>query len=651
MLMLTLIFCFTVTTQARILMTASINEFSFSIMPTATFTVDDWLSNPNLWILTIQSDKNVSSMSIEVSISSNKFPSIAIGTVTVIGSNGFIEELPAGIPFHLNNTMIQEGKAQVSNGDWSQEFLDEVIRVGYLPEGWYYLSFAVVGGTYSDGSPFPGGGSILEAEEEIEIINPLPPELITPEDGSDDAVSIPRFTWQRPDVSDLTMVSAGGIQIVYNIKVWKMFDENGTSIVEENAITRIPIWSVEKLPVESVDFDPGTSREDLMVGRKYCWQVQAFDGLGRPISTTNEGKSDVRDFTVQFEGPEIGEPILSSLTVNWSPAQSGGALVYYTVRIANNPEYSNAYVQNGIVMTTFSYPDDAPPLERGVIYYLQVQTTDEYLRPIGEPDVITFTLPPISVELASPDDGSVLPSLKPSFTWTGNSTYYIVTLYNEASDWTYSSVSIRDTRWIYDGEPLNRGGSYMWTVTPTNQFGDRTGNVSSTWSFILPAEGQGTLISPINETVSSIFPAFVWDRVVTQGNEEVNYNFVLMDNNNIVIHTARVTGTQYQYPQDAGMLKYGTRYLWNINAVIGETEVATQSASAWFITPFIVPEGQTITMAEVGEALKIVMGDFPEFKEFEGKILQNISDESGPITPARLIEIINTYKILSVSVK
>jgi len=125
-LVLTLIFCFAATTQARIMMTASVNQFSFSIMPTATFTVDDWLSNPNLWILTIQSDKTVTSMRIRFDIGSNKFPSIATGTITVIGPNGFRNELPAGMSFFLNNTMVQEGKAQVSGGDWSQAFLDEM---------------------------------------------------------------------------------------------------------------------------------------------------------------------------------------------------------------------------------------------------------------------------------------------------------------------------------------------------------------------------------------------------------------------------------------------------------------------------------------------------------------------------------------------
>jgi len=650
-LLLALILGFTAVAQARVMMTASVNEFSFSILPTAMFTVDDWLSNPNLWVLTIQSDKTVSNMEINVYISSNQFDPIAMGTVTVIGPNGFQDELLAGMPFYLNNTMVQEGKAQVSEGDWSEEFVDEVLRIGYLPEGWYYLRFSVSGGTYSDGTAFSGDEDFPVRDEEIEIRNPSPPELMTPGDGSDDVYSIPHFTWQRPVVSDLTRVSAAGIQIFYNIKVWKMFEDNGTPIVEEDAITRIPIWSVENLPTEAADFDPGTSREELMVGRKYCWQVQAFDGQGRYISQTNEGKSDVWDFTVQFEGPEIGEPILASLTVNWTPAQAGGSQVYYTVRIADNPEYTYAYKQTGIVLNSFTYPANAPSLQRGVTYYFQVQTTDDDFLPIGEPDEITFVLPPVSVDLASPADGSVLPTITPACTWSGTGVYYVVTIYDEESDWTYSSISVQDTRWAYDGDSLNLGASYMWNVTPTNQFGDRIGNTSQTWRFTLPAEGQATLVSPVNETVDTVFPTFVWDEVPAEDDEEVSYNLVIIDNNENVIHTASVTEVQYQYPEDAEILRYASKYLWNISAEIGGTEAATQSSSAWFTTPFIIPEGETITMEEAGEALKMVMSDYPEFAEFENKVLQDISDESGPITPMRLIEIIDSFRILSVSTR
>ena len=56
-------------------------------------------------------------------------------------------------------------------------------------------------------------------------------------------------------------------------------------------------------------------------------------------------------------------------------------------------------------------------------------------------------------------------------------------------------------------------------------------------------------------------------------------------------------------------------------------------------------------MEELNEALKVVMSDFPDYADFENMILVSMSDESGPITPSQLIEIINTYNIIQVIVK
>ncbi|MFC1560932.1 hypothetical protein ACFL4V_00485 [Candidatus Latescibacterota bacterium] len=655
-LLLIMILGFSVMSQARVMMTAMVDRFNFNVLPTATFTVDDWLSNPNLWTLIIQGDKKIIDLQVEVSISSTQYPlpddPIATGTISVIGpTKSFQKELLAGVPFYLNNTMFQEGKGQVSGGDWSEDFVRRVMEIGYLPEDWYYLSFIIVKGTYSDGTPFTGD-DLQVIQEEIEIRNPLPPELMTPEENSDDVVSIPRFTWQRPVVTDLTMVNRIGIQIFYTISLWKMFEDDGSILSEEEAITRIPIWIIENLPTEAVDFDPGSSREDLVSGRKYCWQVQAFDGLGRYISQTNEGKSDAWQFTVQFSPPGLNDPqTFFPLVVTWMPAQAGGSQVYYRIRIDEDPEFVNPYEETGIVMTSFTYPDDAPPLQRGTVYYFEVQTTDDSNIALGEPDQISFELPPVEVDLMSPDDGIVSPSLKPAFSWAGNSQYYVVTVYDETGDRTYSSSGIGDTRWIYDGAPLRQGVNYIWNVTPTNQYGDPIGDTSETWGFTLPSQNQASLVSPVNESIDTILPTFVWNEIPPTPSGKVVYNLTIMDSEENIVHQATATEAQYQYPPDAELLRYASRFTWSIVAGIEGTSATWESTSAWFTTPFIVMEGETVTMEDLSNALKVVMSDFPDYAEFENKILVSMSDESGPITPNQLIEIINTYKIIQVIVK
>jgi len=112
-----------------------------------------------------------------------------------------------------------------------------------------------------------------------------------------------------------------------------------------------------------------------------------------------------------------------------------------------------------------------------------------------------------------------------------------------------------------------------------------------------------------------------------------------------------VTSTEYQYPQDATMLKYAARYTWFVSAEAGGAEIGIASTRAWIITPFVTVAGETVSMDEVSNALKVVMSDFPEFQAFEGKVLTSISDETGTITPEQLMDIVSKFKILKVSAK
>ena len=650
-LVLSLTMCAAQTTHARVMLTTAINQFQFDVLPTATFTVDDWLSNPNLWSLTIMSDKTITFMRLDVSISTPAFGEIASARVKVIANNGYEQDLPAGVPFYLNNTMVQDGKKQVEPGaDWSDDFVDEVLKIGYLPEGWYTLKFAVYDGRYADGAIFSGDEDLPVEEYEIEIKNPLPPELMTPADTANDATMIPRFTWLRPEVSNLSQLNGLMVDVNYTITIWRMFEILGNDVRdlnEEEAIEKDYIWRVDGLRSESVDFDPGGLRfvDQLEIGRKYCWQVQAFDGLGRPISQQNEGKSDVWDFTVQFEAPSLNPPDFGSLSVSWSPANASGAMVLYRIRIAEYADFINAFVQEGIMGTSFTYPDDAPALVHGSTYYLELQTTNQEFLPIGEPDIMSFTLPPLEVEAQSPPEGSVLPAMTPVFTWTGNSTYYTLQVWDEASDWSYMSPGIMDTRWVYDGEPLARGASYSWFVTPSDRFGDDIGLSSETLSFILPGETQNTLASPVNETIETVFPTFIWDAAPdAPGNAE--YSLTLSDVDGNILHSASVEGSSYEYPGDAEGLQYGAKYWWSVTS---DNAGAEESAQAWFATPFVFPEGEVISIEDVGRAIMVVMSDYPEFADFDGKILRDILDETGPITPNQLMDILKSFKIVSVT--
>ncbi|MCE5252076.1 hypothetical protein LLG96_17880 [bacterium] len=649
-----------ITSRAEVMMTAYVTGLGFDILPTALFTVDDWLSNPNLWSITIintpEGNKTVNRLVIDFTLSNAIWGDIATGELRVIGEGDqyFKQSLAPGQTYTIVNTMLTEETNQVITSGWSQKFVDEAMRIGYMPEGTYTFSFAVS----ASKSWYDNSGDPIVAEpilESIEIRNPLPPELVSPEQNSQDAPSIPRFTWQAPQVTDLSRLRSvkRNIDIYYTIKLWEMFETNGSELTQENAITRKPIWTVEKWKSTSIDFDPGQSRRELIAGRPYCWQVQAFDGTGRFISASNEGKSDVWPFTIKFTPPTINEPLLFyPLRVSWTPAQAGGASVLYNLRIADNADFSNAYVALGLTTTSFTYPSDGPALRYGVIYYLRVRTTDEAGLPLGEPALTTFTLPSTEITLSSPADGSTPPTMTPAFQWQGSNDYYIVTVANEEANWSDRSGAVQGTSWTYDGEELRRGTTYTWYVTPANEHGDPVGANSDSWSFSTSPEDQISLISPINARVSTIFPVFTWNSYTPATGNNVQYRIIITDDSGNTIHSEDVSATTYTYSTSAPGLLYAARYNWSVAALVGGDEIGQRSQSVWFVTPFVEGGGgQEVTITSVSDAVKLVLRDYPGFEPFANKILTQILAETGPLTPAELMDIIDKYKIVNVTAK
>ncbi|MFA6471865.1 MAG: hypothetical protein WCU00_07475, partial [Candidatus Latescibacterota bacterium] len=601
------------TVQARVMMSGSINPitgFSFDIIETATFTIDDLISYSNVWWLPIDNPStgpsdtlSITFAEIYIHIGSTRYPDI-IGTgaspakIYLIGSSS--RYIRRNNPLHtsekmiVDNTLVSGGGNYVS-GKWSTAFKDEVLRIGFLPEGTYTMSFTLHG-HYSNGQSFDNEVNPITAT--IQIRNPGPPELVAPVNMAEDAVSVPRFTWQAPQISDLSQLGKT-IRIFYTMKVWKMFSENGASLNQEEAVRRIPIWKVTDWTNPSIDFDPGTSREELISGRRYCWQVQAFDGTGRFIGSTNEGKSDIWQFTVRFVPSNINQPILfKPLAFSWTPAQAGGSSVLYDVTIADNPDFKRGYISRGQTLTSFSYPPDAPALTPGKLYYIKIQVTDQNGLPIGIPTQETVTIPVSEIVLISPENDFSSPVLTPEFRWRGDASSFMVSVFQEGTRWSYTSPKIQDTSWTYDGEELKLGQTYSWKVLPVDANGTPYGKGSEVRRFTIPAEGQITLVSPINERIETIFPTFTWNALSNRG-EGITYVITITTDAGAAVHTANVTGTTYQYPQTGTMLSYATKYLWEVRAQQNGADIGTKSAQASFITPFIQPAGNQVSLDDI----------------------------------------------------
>jgi len=637
--------------RARVMMTGNITGFGMDMRPTADLTVDDWLNTPGMFTLTITNGdiKTVKYAIVEIDITSSTFGTVLTGTLTVVNSENpkkaFLAEMTTGQSFTIQNTMITEKSDQMETGDWSTEFKDEVLRIGAMPEGTYTMRFTLKGYYGSADDPIDE----WSIDHYIEVKNPTPPELITPDDMSDDVVTIPRFAWQRPQVSDYTNVNNRVIDVFYNLRLWKMFEEDGTVIMEEDAINRIPIWELRGIRAESWDFDPGTSREELISGRKYCWQVQAVDGTGRPISSINNGKSDVWEFTCQFSPPSINEPLnFYPFSFSWTAARAGGGLVLYRVRIADNPDFAGGFREDGLVMTNFTYPDDAPTLRLGVTYYLELQATDDGGIPIGRPETTSFMLPSAEIALSAPPDGSTASTSNPRFSWQSPARTFVVLIFDEASDWSYMSGPLTEKSWTYDGEDLQPGRTYAWNVSPANEAGEPMGESSETWYFTLASENQMILVSPVNQEVDSTTPTFTWKALPVEGT--VNYTILIEDSEGNAVHSATVTSTSYPYPADAPELAPGARYQWSVNGEQNNVEIGLRSEPASFTTP-LAAGAQEATMADVTSMILNVLTNYPQYASFQDKVIVSISDETGPLTPNSFLELFESYKLVEVNTR
>lgn len=642
---------------ARVTMFAYVNGMSFNILPASYLTVDDWLSNPNMWTVVVQNTpeggKSVENLTVRFTVTSPVWGEVITGRLNIVGAQGFKDVLePGDPPFTVTNTMINNASREVSTDGFSDVFVDEVIRIGYMPEGIYTMTFEASGYYGSTSDPV----EVEPVSETIEIKNPLPPDLLTPDDGSDNVPVIPRFAWIAPEVSDLGGMG-GPIQVDYTIKVWKLFDSSGRRISEETAIERIPVWQRESIRTTSVDFDPSSAIEELISGGSYCWQVQGFDGTGRPVSPKNDGKSDVWEFTVQYQPPTIIEPVqFYPLRFSWTPAYAGGNMIQYTISIADNPEYTGAYEERGYVQQSYSYPDDAPPIKSNITYYLRIQPTDDQDIPLGSPAETTFQLPSGEITLSSPDDGSRIAGTTPHFYWQGYGTHSVVTVFDPDGSWRVLSPAVEGMTWRYDAETLERGKRYGWYVTPSDQYGDAIGDPSDTWYFTTPSDDQVTLVNPVNVTLDTVFPEFRWERFVPASGDDVHYLLVIRDAAGVEFYTVDTQTEYHLYPHDAPAFEYATRYSWSVTAMTGDEAVGRPSDEAWFITPFVESRGGQVTITELDAAFKTVLMDYPQYRQVSQKVLTGIYriDESGnreAISPGTLMELLGKYTIVDVTEK
>ena len=272
--------------QAEARVTLSV-RFEFEVLRTASFTLDDWQNYPNLWCVTITPDpitERIEHAFIHFEIRSERFPDIAVGNT---------DKFPVdGVTVKCNTDFMD-----VYGTEMSEEFKNEVKRLLKLPDDTYYLTFEL----WDDDL----GTMVGKHFESIEVTNPNSPILVSPSDGGTTSL-FPTFQWQLPEIRGV-VAGEDPLQIAYTLRVYRMFDDQGAPLSEEDAVLFDPIFEAEAINGNSVVFDPGYAVEELFPGRKYAWKLWATDEIGRDVG--DEEGTETFWFMPQFASAQLLSPI------------------------------------------------------------------------------------------------------------------------------------------------------------------------------------------------------------------------------------------------------------------------------------------------------------------------------------------------------
>lgn len=549
--------------QAEARVTLSV-DFRFEVLRTASFTLDDWENYPNLWCVIITPDpitERIEYAYIHFEIRSDRFSKIAWGNTEMFTVDGVTVKC---------NTDFTD----LYDGDTNDEFEDEVKRVLKLPDDTYYLIFELWdGGDDPYANRYTQGEKVETYRESVEITNPNTPILVSPSDGGTTSL-FPTFQWQLPDIRDV-IAGEDPLQITYTLRVYRMFDDQGAPLSEEDAVLFNPIFEAEVINGNSVVFDPGEAAEELLPGRKYAWKVWATDEIGRAVG--DERGTETFWFTPQFAPAQLLSPIGGSEigvlppTFTWTEAQASGMQLFYDFVIATDPGYSDAQRKDGIVGGVYRY--DGPSLVPGILHYWKLQTVDGLGRALGDPLEETFRMPPL--QIIYPVDETVA-TLIPNFVWRpyGDIESYQVTVLDAEGEEMWSR-EVYEAQVRYDGEALSYGTTYTWRLQARSR--GATAGTAQEVPFITPGaeEVHVTLRSPVDVVVSDLTPRLEWE--LLKGANE--YAVTVFDEEGTAMFSTSIRATTVRLGASAG-LEYNSTYRWKVQADIGR-------ASEWatFYTP------------------------------------------------------------------
>ena len=558
-------------------------------MEWAVYTLLDWSTNENLFVITITNNESVpiTGVMLEMQILVANSPAISNSEIAIGVTYGDDEIGPGQSLIYRNNSDFMDNAIRGS-AEYSTAFQDAVFESGSsLPAGDYSYNFRLLydyewaAGIATSNYPRPGHSSTIEIDQAsatLTISQPGNPELIMPGEPTDEGLPVydmyPYFNW-------MTSGATGGQIMSYNLIICEKEETQSNNEAIQNLPHYERGWD-NAFEVQEQGFPTSTgygyqaSDEAFSLGNKYVWQV--YVRSARNMENSSAGfTSESEIFCFQYG--DIPEPItpprdgtVSTVTPPFIWSDPTGA-PGYQVRVSgeDDPLVENIYWEEDATTTTLDHVPENEYLVPGNTYFWKVRALPDgaWCEPAQ------FTVDPI--EYINPaydnDEMTVLPSFNLSAPQGIGSYEFQISgpedpeLNNPNS---FFPPSVPYTYTTTEDFPLQPGFTYYWRVLPLTQSGDLIG-VLDDYDYISHfnvLEVTNIMPDP-GGTIQTLCPIFSW----TPPSGIESWEIRIQDNIDEGIQ-AGITANSYIYPPDAELpLVPGKTYYWRLIEIMNDNMV------------------------------------------------------------------------------
>jgi len=499
-------------------------------MEWAVYTLLDWSTNENLFVITITNNQStqVKGVMLEMEILVANSPAIANCEIAtgVTWGNDII--LPGqSIVYHNNSAFLVD--AIRNSYQYSTAFEDAVMASGStLPAGDYTYNFRLlydelwatgqVPGIYPNPQRAIDNGGILGTySQTISISQPSDPELQYPGIADEEGLSIyesnPTFQW-------MSSGATSGRLMFYTILICEKEETQSN----DEAILNLPFFELnwaDAIQVTElgypipVSFPYPTSEEGFSAGNKYVWQV--FVRCERNMEDPSAGfTAESQIFCFQYgDTPNPVNPphegSVTSVTPSFVWTSALGAQGYQ-VRVAgdDDPEVESNYWEEDAPATSLNHVPENQYLTPGKTYYWKVRALPEgrWCLPA------MFTVQ--TMEMTSPALDEEVNTVLPLFSVTAPQGIAAFEFQISGSDdpelnnpYSFFSTSTNYTYTTNEAFPLQPGAAYYWRVLPLNSNQDLIGELDDYLEISRFSVQAMELTSPAqNDEINTVLPLF-----------------------------------------------------------------------------------------------------------------------------------------------